>query len=223
MTNFLIIFWFCLFVVLDKMTKVNSCANAFQILTITLVNIVAPCDLWPVITYARTIGQWCFGIVSFIYILVLKIVTFYKDLHWCPYELNTNGCDHTMVVHMDQCQRCSLTINNFFAIMTFDVNITSVSTTTWWSWPSFVLFNHVNKLWVLIAFVLSIIRILFAGANFVLKLFSLYTMTSSQRKYKIVMVTTLWSEITLLSMKHALNVSSIFACLDSWTIFCWGT
>ena len=54
---FLTIFRCCLFVVLDSMTYVSPCANAFRISTMTLFEIVAPCDLWLVIVYARIIGN----------------------------------------------------------------------------------------------------------------------------------------------------------------------
>ena len=56
-TSFLPIFKCCLFVVLDSMIYISPGANAFWISTITLFEIVAPCDLWPVIAYARTIGN----------------------------------------------------------------------------------------------------------------------------------------------------------------------
>lgn len=56
-TKFLIIFRFCLFVVQNYMRYVNSGSNMFWIWTITLIDIVAPCDLWLVIAYARTIGH----------------------------------------------------------------------------------------------------------------------------------------------------------------------
>ena len=56
-STFLTIFRCCLFVVVDSMTYVNPCANAFRISTIMLFEIVAPCDLWLVIAYARTIGN----------------------------------------------------------------------------------------------------------------------------------------------------------------------
>ena len=45
------------FVTLDNMTIVSPCANALQMSTTIFVEMVAPCDLCPVIAYASTMGN----------------------------------------------------------------------------------------------------------------------------------------------------------------------
>ncbi len=55
--RFPIIFKLFMFVTFKNMTYVRPGAKASFISIITFELIVAPCDLWPVITYANVIGN----------------------------------------------------------------------------------------------------------------------------------------------------------------------
>ena len=82
-------------------------------------------------------------------------------MDWTPMVVTTTWLsiwtDHTILI---------AALTTLFAILAFDVNITSTPTTTWWSWWNFISFNYVDTLWASVVFVSNLTSILFVGTNF---------------------------------------------------------